>query len=482
MRAVVFGVSLVVFFNECNGWVPSTKINGPGRLLNSNSLPRTVSAFTDVFEDRLSSVTKQVMTAAILSVLVLFPPAVQTRMDFPTVPIAHAMTNPVKGDEVVEEAWGIVNKYAIDRTFGGQDWGKVRQKYIAEAQKANGDEAKVMNLLTEMIGSLGDKYTRILDPNAYAAIQKYDLIGVGVTLMMNDDKEMVVENPPIPGSAALKAGLQAGDKIVAVNGEPTQGRTAFDIINQISEKPDAPTITMTVARDDGKREVEMKRQTQEGKNPIRYKLAEKRSDGTNVGYIRISEFNAQVKQRLEEALSELNSQGANAYVIDLRLNGGGAFQSAVEISSFFMNEKVATYVVDSKDVKLTFKTANDKMLIDPSVPVVVWIDGTTASASEVFAGSLHDNCRAVLMGSKSFGKGVIQAVYGLQNGAGMVLTVARYVTPNGSDIQGVGITPDVSVTGLSALPLPVLGENTSGVDFNDIRSRLDTKVCQAPVS
>jgi len=346
-----------------------------------------------------------------------------------------------------------------------------------------------MKLVTEMVKSLGDKYTRILDTQQYAAIQKFDLIGVGVTLMPNAQKEIIVGAPPITGSPADKAGLKTGDFVTAVNGMPTKGRTAFDIIDQISEVPDARTVTFSV-RHQGENDltgegtsfdVTLERQNSiQIKDPVQYKLSEHRKDGTNVGYIRVSEFNSLVNSKLQDALNDLKRQGANAFVLDLRSNTGGAFQSAVEISGFFFEDRVATYVVDSNHVELPFRTPKGKIVIPSEAPLVVWLDGMSASASEVLAGSLHDNCRAVTMGDKSFGKGLIQAVYGLQNGAGFVLTVARYVTPSGSEIQGIGITPDIAGNMPAPVLVPVVSSDTSKVDFREISKRLDPNMCKVP--
>ncbi|CAJ1934434.1 unnamed protein product [Cylindrotheca closterium] len=391
-----------------------------------------------------------------------------------------------KESSVIEEVWNLINKYYIERSFNHQDWNAVKQKYVDPNAKV--DNEKAMKLTTEMVQSLGDKYTRILDTQQYAAIQKYDLIGVGVTLMPNPQKEIIVGGPPIEGSQAAKVGLLPGDYITAVNGLPTSGRTAFDIIDQISEAPNSKTVTFTVRRqgdkdlagEGSKFDVTMERQTMQVKDPVQYKLSEQRKDGTNVGYIRVSEFNSLVNAKLQDALQDLKAQGANAYVLDLRSNTGGAFQSAVEISGLFFEDRVATYVLDSNNVELPFRTTTGKVAIDPEAPMVVWIDGMSASASEVLAGSLHDNCRAVTMGDQSFGKGLIQAVYGLKNGAGLVLTVARYVTPNGTDIQGTGITPDIKGEMPAPVQIPVLSSNTAKVDFNDIRQKLDPSMCAIP--
>ncbi|KAG7347780.1 carboxyl-terminal protease [Nitzschia inconspicua] len=398
-------------------------------------------------------------------------------------------------ETVVEEVWNLINKYYIDPTFNHQDWEQVKQKAMAEAQKSSDpSDSNYMKIVTSMVQSLGDKYTRILDAQQYASIQKFDLIGVGVTLMPNAQKDIIVGAPPIEGSSSAKAGLKVGDFVTAVNGRPTRGRNAFDIIDQISENSNAETVTFTILRkqppslqsvgDENSGEtfdVTMERQTMKVKNPVEYKLSEQRSDGTKVGYIRISEFNSLVNASLQKALQDLQQQGANAYVLDLRGNTGGAFQSAVEISGMFLQDRVATYVVDRNQVELPFRTPKMRDLaIDPKTPIVLWLDGMSASASEVLAGSLHDNCRAVTMGDNSFGKGLIQAVYGLKNGAGLVLTVARYVTPSGSEIQGKGVVPDISGNMPAPVFVPGLSSNTSKVDFQEIAKRLDSDYCQVP--
>jgi len=433
---------------------------------------------------------------------------------------------------VVKEVWNLLDKYYIDRSFNKLDWNTVRNEALIKAEKFNfdNDNDKSMKIIYDMVGSLNDKYTRVLDVDQYAAIQKYDLIGVGVTLMPNSQKDIIVGAPPIAKSAGDNAGLKVGDFVTAVDGVQTRGRNAFDIIDQISENPDSKTITFSIVRNarDGSGDdsttttttttqttststttttdttiavgddpnsspssqqtlnfdVTMNRQTMEVKDPVQYKISETRNDGTKVGYVRVSEFNTLVNSSLQKAMTELNKQGANAYVMDLRGNTGGAFQSAVEISGLFLRDRVATYVVDSYQVELPFRTPKAQdLIIKPETPMVIWLDGLSASASEVLAGSLHDNCRAVTMGDKSYGKGLIQAVYGLKNGAGLVVTVARYVTPNGNEIQGVGITPDILPLGKN-MPapvfVPILSTDTSKVDFNDVAQRLNSKMCHIP--
>ena len=341
-----------------------------------------------------------------------------------------------------------------------------------------------MKATINLVGSMGDKYTRVLDKDAYARIQKYDLIGVGATLMPDPNtKQIVVGAPPVSGMAAEKAGLKIGDVILAVNGVETAGRTAFNIIDQISDDPNSGTVTFTVKSGDDPttRDLKMERTFLEVKNPVSYRVTETRGDGTKVGYVRIAEFNSIVKPSLEAALKDLESQGVDAYVLDVRGNPGGAFQSAVEIAGLFMSDKLATDVVDGNGVELPFRTTKDKVIIGANDPLAIWVDGRSASASEVLSGALRDNCRAVIMGEQSFGKGLVQAVYGLKNGYGLVLTVAKYLTPSGTDINKVGIAPDVSKE--DALPsapgfVPLIGSDTSKVDFKDVTQRLS--MCTSP--
>ena len=393
------------------------------------------------------------------------------------------LSSKLNGQPAYDEAWGLIKKYALDQTFNGQDWDEAYAKYSKEVSPMSTDEGQIMKATSNLVTSLGDKYSRVLDKDSYARIQKFDLIGVGVTLMPDpSNKEIIVGAPPVEGSAAAKEGLKVGDAVKAVNGVDTVGRTAFDIIDQISENPDASTVTFTIRSEGEYRDVTMKREFMEVKDPVSYRLSETREDGTKVGYVRVSEFNSRVKPSLEAALRDLEGQGVSAYVLDLRGNPGGAFQSAVEIAGLFMSDRLATDVVDGNGVSLKFRTAADRVAIDSSDSIAIWVDGRSASASEVLSGALRDNCRAVVMGDQSFGKGLVQAVYGLKNGYGLVLTVAKYLTPNGSDINKVGIVPDVSRE--DALPsspgfVPFFGSDTSKVDFNDVKMRMSSAMCTA---
>ena len=449
--------------------VPMTTFSSPAVAMElhlGQTKTMTTSALATPAITSTSSLSSQALTSS-LSLLLANEPAPEETTTPPT---------------ALDEAWTLISKYYIDRTFQGQDWSAIKIKYDQALQRQPEQETK---LLTEMVNTLNDKYSRTLTAEQYAAIQKYDLIGVGATLMPNADKQIMVGAPPIPGSAAALAGLQVGDVVQAVNGKSTDGRTAFDIIDQIAgEDVNADTITLTIRKvgDTAAQasDYTLARAFQKVQNPIQYKVTEKRSDGTVVGYVRITEFNALVKPKLELALKDLTTNmGANALVLDLRGNGGGAFQSAVEISSLFMNQQIATYVVDGTTAEIPFTSAVDRVLVAPDAPLVLWMDGRTASASEVLAAALHDNCRATLAGQPSFGKGLIQAVYGLKNGSGLVLTVAKYVTPKHYEIQGIGLKPDVEGMVPGTLIPGLYTSDTSSVDFQRAMQQ-HLKMCVRP--
>ena len=415
---------------------------------------------------------------AATTTLSIVPPSFAT--DVPTPSSFAGVAPPHGAPPAYDETWNLVRKFALDRSYNGQNWDEAYSKYLSadhiSSNDDDDDEGRVMGAVNDLVTSMGDKYTRLLDRDAYARIQKFDLIGVGATLMPDPvTREIVVSAPPVTKSAAAEAGLKVGDVILAVNGMETKGRTAFDIIDQISDDPRSNKITFSVRSGDVTKDVILKREFPEMKDPISFRISETRSDGTKVGYVRIAEFNSLVKPRMEAALRDLESQDVNAYVVDVRGNPGGAFQSAIEIAGLFMNDKLATDVVDGNGVDLKFRTSKDKAIVGASDPVAIWVDGGSASASEVLAGALRDNCRAVVMGSTSFGKGLVQAVYGLKNGYGLVLTVAKYLTPGGTDINKIGIIPDVSKD--EALPsapgfIPVIGSDTSRVDFSDVTKRM----------
>ncbi len=362
-----------------------------------------------------------------------------------------------------QEVAEFVSKYHLNKNINWKDWAVekgVLEQCVGNGELSGGEAAKLL------VNKLGDRYSRILSGSTfYSSLSNYDTVGVGVLLAPGKDGRLEVISPPKIGSSAAAKGIQQGDVITAINGHSISAMGPFEAIESPSMLTE-PVMTFNIERE-GKSvgNFELARSFADVSNPITYKLVTLPQLGDHkVGYLRILEFNAVAAERLKEAVEDLKSQGSDEYILDLRGNKGGAFQSAISVASLFMNNQPITSVFDGQGERMRFYTGNDEAIT--SDPLVVWIDGGSASASEVLAGALRDDCRALLVGRKSYGKGIIQAVFGLSDGNALILTVAKYLTPCGSDIHGNGITPDV----LSSPLFPIFGTSISQDGFEWARS------------
>jgi len=360
-------------------------------------------------------------------------------------------------NKVFNEVWKIVNDNYVDETFNNNDWGAVRRKY--EENLENGaDETAVTQ---KALSLLGDKYTRLLDKKFFESLWEYDAIGVGLLFQSDPGKNMVIASPPISGSSGAAANIKKGDLVYAINGVSTEKMTAMQVLDMMSNddseymKLEYSTPTLD-GGDNGsgtnfKEEPEqphkiatLKRSKQKATNPVS-SFVEKLINGKTVGYASLAEFNSEAVPRLREAIVSFEKAGVDYIVLDLRGNTGGGFQFALNIGGMFMDNKNMVTTVGRNNEKSSFASSYPEGVIS-SKPLVLLTDGLSASASEVLAGGLHDNCRAIVAGSKSFGKGKIQAVFGLADGEGLTMTVAQYVTPKGTIIQSRGIQPDIPLS------------------------------------
>ncbi|GMH89658.1 hypothetical protein TrST_g3529 [Triparma strigata] len=299
---------------------------------------------------------------------------------------------------------------------------------------SNSDQKSIKKVLA----TLNDKYTRILPPSQYTSIQKYDLIGIGCLLSPYvsthplDDVNagyITITSTPVSGSTGEKSGLEKGDVILKVNDYDTKGKTAMEVVNLINDG--GSTVTFDV----------------KGKGPLTvdrkfdFKSKVTTSLSSSVLTISLKEFNGKSYSDISSAI--LSSPTVpDKIIIDLRGNGGGSFQSAIDVASIFLSNSLAATVKDGKGETLPIKTPSDKKIVNDNTLVDVMVDGGTASASEVLTGALRDNCVSATSGTRSFGKGLIQGVYGLDDGEGLVITVAEYVTPKGTRIQKNGVPID----------------------------------------
>lgn len=340
--------------------------------------------------------------------------------------------------EIVDEVWQIINRTYVDATFNQVDWQSVRSEYLDRSYK-NKDEA--YKAIREMLKKLEDPYTRFMDPDEFKNMQidtSGELTGVGIQLTKDEEKNQLLVVSPIEDTPAYEAGILAQDVIVKIDGKSTDKMTLEDAVKMIRGKV-GTSVTLTILR--GEKEINY---------PLTRKLIEihpvrARVEDTNigkVGYIRLNQFSAQAGQEMRDAISELEGKQVKGYILDLRSNPGGLLYSSVEIARMWIDDGLIVSTVDRQGVTER-QQANHNALSDK--PLVVLVDGGSASASEILSGALQDHKRARIVGTKTFGKGLVQSVRGLGDGSGLAVTIAKYLTPSGRDINKEGIKPDIEV-------------------------------------
>lgn len=321
----------------------------------------------------------------------------------------------------------------------------LKSEYV---EKSVDDTKLVQGAIRGMLESLGDPYTRYMDPQAFRGMQEErqgSFSGIGIQLGMRGEQLTVIA--PLDDTPAAKAGLLAGDKILMIDTKATKGMAVEEAVNLIRGKSGS-TVSLKLQRADKTWTVPIVRGSIETKT-VRAKMQDKQ-----IGYIRLASFMSnEATHEMQKAVEELKGKGMKALVLDLRMNPGGLLPNAVDIGSMFIDKGAVVQIVDRNGVKQT-QDVSGKPLLDRQVPMVVLIDGGSASASEILAGALKDQKRAVLVGTRSFGKGLVQTVHPLQDGSGVAITTNKYLTPNGTDINHKGINPDVVVE----LPKPKEGE------------------------
>ena len=227
---------------------------------------------------------------------------------------------------VADETWTLLDKYYLDRSFNGLSWPAERQRLrILEPMT----DERAFDEADRLVGRLGDKYSRILAPSGAAKLNKFDVTGVGLNLIISDTGEMKVGSVPAPGTPAASVGIGFGDMVLNINSRDTKGMTSFDALEAI--QGEGKLVEVTIAKSAGAepRKLVMTK-TFEEKDPVQTKLVD--AGGQKVGYIKLREFNARCKRRVGEAIDELQQQGATRLVLDLRGNGGGVLDGAVGIS------------------------------------------------------------------------------------------------------------------------------------------------------
>jgi carboxyl-terminal processing protease len=340
----------------------------------------------------------------------------------------------VSPDAVYRKVWRLIKEDFYDQSYNSQDWNRWEHRYDGKI-KTSDDAHKAIE---SMLASLGDRYTRFLDREAFDDERgqiEAKLYGVGIQIGM-DKTQKVVVIAPIDNTPASKAGLLPGDEIAEINGKPTKGLSVEEAAKQI-KGPKGTDVTLTLNRSSKQLKVTMKRD----EIHINAISTSKMLD-PEVAYIRLNSFISQdANKEMVKALTGFSS--AKGLILDLRDNPGGLLSNAIEISNMFLEgRKDIVSTVDKDGYKASQKSDGRPIW---NRPLVVLINSNSASASEIASGAMKDHDRATLVGQKSYGKGLVQGITRLEDGTGVNVTIARYLTPNDIDIHKKGITPDFVV-------------------------------------
>ena len=336
------------------------------------------------------------------------------------------------------------------RIFGSSDDGfraveeafeEIRDRSVDPPSEAQLARAAIEAMLEEV--KKNDDYALYYDKKDFQTFIDYSsgsFSGIGVT--MSQDSEELVILSVIPGTPADEAGLRRGDELHSVDGEPVSEMTSEEAVGRVKGPP-GTEVSITVVRDGEKIEFDITRAE------IAFPNLRGRLEQRDVGYIQLYGFASGAGSDLREEVVELRDKGARGIVLDLRDNGGGLLSEAIEVASVFIEEgEIVTYREESTEDKVYEAEGDDDAFEE--IPLVVLVNGGTASASEIVANALQDRGRAELVGTTTFGKGSVQEVIDLPDDSAVKLTTGTYLSPDGEDIDGSGIEPDIVVEGTRA--------------------------------
>lgn len=316
---------------------------------------------------------------------------------------------------------------------------RVRSDYVDDISESELIENSIRGMISEL-----DPHSGYLDAEEFKNLREStsgEFGGLGIQVGMKDGVLTVIA--PIDDTPAKRAGLEAGDRIIRIDGELTQDMDLDEAVKRMRGKPDTD-IDLTIAREGEKKPLEFTITRAIIKTEsVKHELLE-----PGMGYIRVSQFQSRTVEQLHEALDALveenGDEALKGLVLDLRNNPGGVLDGAVEMVDAFLEEGKIVYTKGRvSDAKMSFEASDGDRL--DGAPIVVLVNGGSASASEIVAGALQDSGRALVIGERTFGKGSVQSIMPLANGGALRLTTARYYTPSGRSIQAEGIKPDVTV-------------------------------------
>ena len=340
---------------------------------------------------------------------------------------------------IVDQVWQLVNREYVDGSFNNQNWQTARKTLLSKNYTSR---EQAYTTIRQTLKRLGDPYTRFMDPKEYQSLTSQtsgEVSGIGIRMEKNPQTQLLTIVEALENSPALSAGIKAGDVILAIDGKPTKNMEIEDASNLIRGKV-GTSINLRMGRAAQKEfDVKLTRATIEVPT-VRYTL--RKEGNRQIGYIHLREFSAHAAEQMQRAIRKLNASNVDGYVLDLRGNPGGLLNASIEIARMWLDEGSIVRTEDRKGGSELTK-ANSTALTNR--PLVVLVDNNSASASEILTGALKDNKRATVVGSKTFGKALVQSVHELADGSGVAITIAHYYTPKGTDINKKGITPDIEM-------------------------------------
>ncbi|KAH8961621.1 hypothetical protein BDL97_05G058200 [Sphagnum fallax] len=356
--------------------------------------------------------------------------------------------------QTLVEAWGIVQGTYVDPTFNNQDWDLKLQEVLGETLSLKTSDAAFAKIRS-MLATLGDPFTRIVSPQEYASFRINNdgaLEGVGLLISSDRDSGRLVVLSPIEGGPAARAGIISGDELVQIDDQALAGMNNEEVATRLRGRA-GTSVTLKLrrsangvtAKDLTKlTEIKLQRETIMLSPVFSTVIHHVAPDGQDLktGYVHLSAFSQNAAVDMERTITTMEDAGVDSYILDLRDNPGGLVKAGLEVAEMWLDgDETLVNTVDRNGSLQPINLINSHALTHD--PLVVLVNEGSASASEILAGALHDNGRAILVGQNTYGKGKIQSVTELHDGSALFVTVAKYLSPALHQIDHVGIAPDV---------------------------------------
>lgn len=375
------------------------------------------------------------------------------------------------------EAWGLIRETFVDPTFNHQDWDQKLQQTMVEMFPLKSADA-AYGKISGMLSTLGDPFTRIISPTEYQSFRigsDGNVQGVGVFINREPSSGRLLVMDCIQGGPADRAGIHEGDELVEIDGKSVSGLDGEAAAQRLRGRVGTTVKVKLLDGADNDRggrirqkEVQLSREII-NLSPLSTTIISHRSDDGHeckTGYVRLAAFSQTAAAEMENAVKRMEDEGVESYILDLRNNPGGLVKAGLDVAQIWLDgDETLVNTIDREGNVLPINMIQGHSLTHD--PLVVLVNEGSASASEILAGALHDNGRAILVGHRTFGKGKIQSVTELDDGSALFITVAKYLSPALHEIDQVGIQPDIQCSpDILSLPrAPQLRENSEATSL-----------------